>query len=354
MTLAAIVTTIINLSYWILLTIALCIRKNKEKDGFYRPTSVLICAKNEIQNLTKNWESWKGALQDGDCMVIVDDFSTDGSAEWLRKRSKEDNSVSIVQPSEDSLGKKRALWEGLQQIDTPFVALCDADCSPVSDNCIVMMASHIKGHDAVVGYAPFYKEPSFLNAWQRFECFYTALQYLGFAILGRAYMGVGRNMLVRKSSIEGLSFLDLKPGILSGDDDFLIQYIQKKGSISTCIHPESFMYSAAQTNWKRYEQQKRRHHSSAFAYPFLTQVLLAIFSVSHIISLVCICVLFWSNVTLGFSLLCVRYFILYFLAYFSMRKLAVSDLWKWFPFFDVGLLVFFVYFAIPLNKQKSW
>ena len=43
------------------------------------------------------------------------------------------------------------------------------------------------------------RKNSFLNKLIRFETMLTALQYFSYAIDGKAYMGVGRNLAYKKS-----------------------------------------------------------------------------------------------------------------------------------------------------------
>ena len=61
-----------------------------------------------------------------------------------------------------------------------------------------MQDGYRPGIEVVLGYGAYKKYPGFLNKLIRFETFHTALQYFSYALAGKPYMGVGRNLSYRK------------------------------------------------------------------------------------------------------------------------------------------------------------
>ena len=55
------------------------------------------------------------------------------------------------------------------------------------------------GKEIVLGYGGYEKQLGFLNKLVRFDTFHVALQYLSYALIGKSYMGVGRNLAYKKS-----------------------------------------------------------------------------------------------------------------------------------------------------------
>ena len=53
--------------------------------------------------------------------------------------------------------------------------------------------------EIVLGYSRYKRKNSFLNLFIRWETFYSAMQYFSYSIIGKTYMGVGRNLAYRKS-----------------------------------------------------------------------------------------------------------------------------------------------------------
>ena len=108
-------------------------------------------------------------------------------------------------PADDKLrrGKKLALTIGLKAASYDHVLLSDADCYPVSDQWLKRMSSNFSGdHKIVLGYGGYERKKGLLNTIIRYETTFTAIQYLSYAIKGRPYMGVGRNLAYEKALLE--------------------------------------------------------------------------------------------------------------------------------------------------------
>jgi glycosyltransferase involved in cell wall biosynthesis len=92
-------------------------------------------------------------------LVLVDNGSTDGSAEICRQIIAAHGGMDAVILEEPQPGKIPALAKGLALVETPFVATCDADtfypprylerCDQLftegGDNCVAVMACDIHG-----------------------------------------------------------------------------------------------------------------------------------------------------------------------------------------------------------------
>ena len=62
----------------------------------------------------------------------------------------------------------------------------------------------------------------FLNKYIRYDCMTIAMQYLGMAIRGIPYMGVGRNLAYRRSVFFENKGFGNHNHIVSGDDDLFV------------------------------------------------------------------------------------------------------------------------------------
>ena len=74
-------------------------------------------------------------------------------------------------------------------------------------------------------------------------------------------MGVGRNLMYRKSLFELTGGFNGIKSIIGGDDDLLIQKMGSEIRSDINIHPESLTYSAPERTWNKYLTQKIRHLS---------------------------------------------------------------------------------------------
>lgn len=171
------------------------------KNTVYPPISVIICAHNEQENLEKLLPLLTKQEYPIFEIIIVNDKSTDNSNELLEHFSKNYahfSYLTIEHTPNNFQSKKFALTQGIKKSQYDYVLLTDADCYPTSNYWIKNMASQSNQYDVVLGYSPYEKNAGLLNQLVQFETIYTAIQYLGFALQGNPYMGVGRNILYKK------------------------------------------------------------------------------------------------------------------------------------------------------------
>ena len=87
-------------------------KKKKQPLATSQGVSVIICAKNEEENLRKFLNSFLGQDYPEFEVVVVDDQSEDGTFDFLQEKAKQNNHLKIVTVSEhikDHIGKKLAL-----------------------------------------------------------------------------------------------------------------------------------------------------------------------------------------------------------------------------------------------------
>ena len=244
-----------------------------------KSVSVIICAKNEHENLQKNLPFILNQKYPNFEVIVVDDGSDD-------QLTIDDERLTIIRiPAEEKigLGKKYALQKGIERATNEIILLTDADCKPNSGNWIAEMATLInEKHKIVLGISPYYYEPTFLNSAVEYETAQTALQYLGFAILGLPYMSVGRNVCYDAQLLKSKIWNKNELAIASGDDDLAIQSLATKENTTVCLAKESYTYSQAKNSWKSWFHQKTRHAESGFLYKFQHKFLLGSYMLTKI------------------------------------------------------------------------
>lgn len=251
----------------------------KIQDAALPPVSVIVCAKNEADNLRQNlpfileqkypagqWE-----------LIVVNDASTDDSETILREFQVQNPQLKIINilPGESRHfpGKKQALNTGLLSAKYPTVLLTDADCQPESIYWIKNMAGALATQEKkiILGYGAYRQSKGLLNKMIQWETLQTCIQYMGMAASGKPYMGVGRNLLYRKElyseAIKNPDFLSNYRSVPSGDDDLLLMHICNKSNTGICLQPDSFTISQPETTVKSWLHQKSRHFSTGKFYP---------------------------------------------------------------------------------------
>ncbi len=166
--------------------------------------SVVICARDEAHNLVKNLpgilvQNYKTSHE----IVLVNDNSTDESKYLIDEFKRSFKNLNLIELTQEALmisGKKFPLSMGIKSAKYEIVLLTDADCVPASENWIQkMQGTYSDDIEIVLGYGAYHKQPGILNKLIRFETFHTAIQYLSYALAGKPYMGVGRNLSYKKN-----------------------------------------------------------------------------------------------------------------------------------------------------------
>lgn len=256
------------------------------KSQISKSVSVIICAKNETENLRKNLPFILNQKYKDFEVIVVDDGSDDNTIEIIQQLKLTTNNLFLVTISKHEkigLGKKYALQKGVENATKDLILLTDADCTPNSQNWISEMAALInEQHKIVLGISPYKYESSFLNAIVEYETAQTAMQYIGFAILGMPYMSVGRNVCYDAKLLKSKVWNKNELAIASGDDDLALQSLATKCNVTVCLKEDSYTYSLAKKGWKSWFQQKTRHAESGFLYKFKYKLLLGSYILTKI------------------------------------------------------------------------
>jgi glycosyltransferase involved in cell wall biosynthesis len=361
--LAFCIITFIQLFYYLFFFLRLAIFKTRPKTiSQTHPVSVIICARDEAANLVKNLpgalvQEYKTTHE----VIVVNDNSLDESKYILEEYQREFKQLQLVELKQEARfipGKKFPLSIGIKTAKHEIVLLTDADCVPASEFWIEKMQNGFNdGIEIVLGYGAMHKKKGFFNKMVRWETFHTALQYLSYASLGMAYMGVGRNLSYRKSVFfrhKGFSAHNHVPG---GDDDLFINNAATKKNTNIVIDKDSFTLSEPSINWKQWISQKKRHYTTSKYYKPLHKFLLGLYAFSlflfYPLFIVSLFLFSWKLTLILFG---VRFIVQAFVIFKTSKKLDEKDLFPWFVFFDVWMFFYYLFFATSIFKKpaKKW
>jgi glycosyltransferase involved in cell wall biosynthesis len=318
----------------------------KESSSNYSPSvSVIICAKNEAENLKKfipfileqNYSEFE--------LILVNDASIDDTLEVMEYFKETDHRVQLVnvQNNEAFWGKKKyALTLGIKKAKNAMLLFTDADCKPESDMWISEMASSFTQDKSIVlGYGGYLKNKgSFLNKLIRYETLLTAIQYFSFAKWGIPYMGVGRNLAYTAKEFYNQNGFATHLHIRSGDDDLFVNQAGTNKNTAIAFQKSSITRSVAKESFADWVLQKRRHISTANFYKKKHKFLLATFYASQIgfwiLLLFLLSFKIYLPIVLGFFAL--RLLIQYTVYYKSAKKLDEMDLLWLLPFLELFLI----------------
>lgn len=354
----------IQFIYYIGFFSTFCFTKaSKGKNTHLPPVSVIVCAKNEAENVKKLIPELLNQKYNDYEIILIDDASSDETLEIFEEYQKKSNKIRLVKVENIEAfwgNKKYALTLGIKTAKKPYMLFTDADCIPNSEHWITEMASHFTEKKSIVlGYGKYKKiKGSFLNKIIRYETLITAIQYFAWAKLGKPYMGVGRNLAYSQNDFYAVNgFID-HINVRSGDDDLFINQAANAKNTTICYTLDSFTISEPKTTFKSWYKQKRRHVSTAEYYKFFDKAQLALFYITNVLFFIMAIFLIasqylWPVVT---ALICFRYLFTWLAIGNGAGKLHEKDVILLYPFLEIILIItqFIVYINNTLSKPVHW
>ena len=201
----------------------------KEEVHFIRelpPLSVILCARNEAENLRKILP----AILEQDYpqfeVIVINDASTDDTEDILGVMEEKYPHLyhSFTPESARYIShKKLALTLGIKASKHDWLVFTETNCMPASNQWLKLMARNFTPQPQIVlGYSGYDRTKGWLHKRTAFDTLFQSLRYLGFALAGKPYIGIGRNLAYRKELFfqqKGFSkYLNLQ----RGEDDLFI------------------------------------------------------------------------------------------------------------------------------------
>jgi glycosyltransferase involved in cell wall biosynthesis len=353
----------IQVFYYLYFFLRLAVYKKPLRDNTTEhAVSVVICARDEADNLTKNLpgvlvQDYKTTHE----IVLVNDNSADEGRyviDEFQKSFKNINHIHLTQEAKMISGKKFPLSMGIRSAKHEILLLTDADCTPASEFWMQeMQAAYDENVEIVLGYGAYHKRAGLLNKLVRFETFHTAIQYLSYALAGKPYMGVGRNLSYKKDVFlrnKGFSSINQIP---SGDDDLFINQVAKAHNTAIVIDPEAHTLSEPKKTWGDWMTQKYRHYTTASYYKPVHKFLLGLYSLSLFLvyPLLALSIIFF-NWWIALAVYGIRLILQAVILYKGMKKLNEADLWPWFLLLDIWMFFYYIFTlpAIWKAPRKNW
>ncbi len=251
------------------------LRTKIKKDKVYflteqPPVSVIICAKDESDNLRKFLPFVLQQEYPNFEVIVINDGSTDESDILLNDLSVEYPNLrtTFVPVGANNLStKKLGLTLGIKAAKNDWLLFTDADCMPEDKFWIARMARNFSLEtEFVLGYGAYFNKKGFLNRLITYDTLFIALQYLGMAAARKPYMGVGRNMAYRKDTFFAQKGFASTLHLSSGDDDLMVNKASNSENTRIEISPDSITWSEPNKTYKGWFYQKERHLSVSAYY----------------------------------------------------------------------------------------
>ena len=193
------------------------------------PLSVVICARNESENLLRNLPSVLEQDYPNFEVVVINDGSTDESTQVLSDLEEKYPHLyhSFTPESARYISRKKlALTLGIKASKHNWLVFTEANCQPVSNQWLRLMARNFTPRtEIVLGYNSYERGKGWRHRYIAFDSLFNSLRYLGFALAGRPYMGMGRNMAYRKELFFNKKGYSSHLNLQRGEDDLFINQI---------------------------------------------------------------------------------------------------------------------------------
>lgn len=240
--------------------------------------SVVVPARNEEEAISDCLESLRACNYPDDRLeiIVVDDFSTDGTSESVKEHQPAwtsgdgEDTVRLVQRSNDTAHngahKSAALKEGIEEARGVIILTTDADCT-VPTNWIRSMVRHCTPETPfVAGPVAYEHNDLFLPRLQ-------ALQLLGLVAYGAGTLGIGLPTFCNSANVAyRREVLDAHNEVPNGaaQDEMLLQHVAYATDRNVAFNsdPEALIRTEpAPTFWEYLRQQARWAHMG-LRYPF--------------------------------------------------------------------------------------
>lgn len=326
------------------------------------PVSVIICAKNEAENLRNFLPKILQQNHTEFEVIVINDASGDETLEILEEFQRKDDRVKIVDVQNNEAfwaNKKYALTLGIKKAKNSYLLFTDADCQPESEEWLNEMSAHFTRQKSIIlGYGGYLIDTgSLLNKLIRFETLFTAIQYFSYANWGMPYMGVGRNLGYTSEEFYKQNGFATHLHLRSGDDDLFVNQAATNTNTALCISQKGITRSVPKQDLRSWFHQKRRHVSVAGHYKKSHRLLLGLFySTQLLFWLLFFVLLFTSFWYFALGILALRFIVQGLVFYNSGKKFGETDLFWLFPFLELFLIwaQLGIFITNLISKPTHW
>ena len=201
----------------------------KKESGKYPSVSIIVPARNEVENLEDclqalRRQDYSGAWE----VVVVDDRSDDGTGNLVHRWVRDWDRLTLVRAVDSPLfrcPKKSALRQGIEASSGELLLFTDADCRPPPG----WVRSMVNGFSAEVGLVAGYAYPVEVKSLRQKL---LALDNLAMGALsagsfgmGRPLSCTGRNLAYRRSVYEQVGGFSRIGHLVAGDDVYFMRLV---------------------------------------------------------------------------------------------------------------------------------
>lgn len=263
------------------------------------PLSVIICARNQSENLSRCLP----AILEQDYpqfeVIVINDGSTDESEQVLTLLEDKYPHLyhSFTPDSARYISRKKlGIMLGIKASKHDWLVFTEANCLPVSNQWLRLMARNFTSHTQIVlGYSGYERSKGWLHKRVAFDSLFCSLRYLGFALAGKPYMGIGRNLAYRKELFYAVKGYSTHLNLQRGEDDLFINQVATEENTRVETDINSIVRVQPLERYKDWKEEKMSYQATARYFKGVQRYLLGFETLSRLLFyLACI-----ASITIG-------------------------------------------------------
>lgn len=209
------------------------------------PISVVISVRDESKHLHECLTSILSQDYPQFEVIVINDGDNDDSESIILPLENQHSNLyhSFVPDTSRYLSRKKlALTIGVKAAKYDWIVVTEPNCTPTSNQWLKTLARNFTSRtEVVLGYSNYRYEKGWTNRCIDFDNLFQSMRYLGFALLGKPYMGIGRNMAYRKELFYQEKGFSAHLNLQRGDDDLFINKIANKENTRVETAPEAIV-----------------------------------------------------------------------------------------------------------------
>ncbi len=290
---AACILSVVQISYYLVLYNRIGRRNRMAQRNGLRfaqelpPLSVIICARDEAENLRRNLPAILAQDYPDFEVIVVNDGEKNESEDYLLQLEEQHPNLyhSFVPDSSRYIShKKLAVALGIRASRHDWLVLTEANCQPQSNRWLRLLARNFTPQtEVVLGYGGYERGKGWLHRCAAFDLLFTSMRYLGFALGGHPYMGLGRNLAYRKQLFYDRKGFSAHLNLRRGDDDLFVNQVADGGNTRVETAPEAAVRMQPVGRGKDWREEKVGYASTARHYKGLQRWLAGFETLSRLL-----------------------------------------------------------------------
>ncbi|MCD8293524.1 MAG: glycosyltransferase [Prevotellaceae bacterium] len=234
------------------------------------PVSVIICAHNACEQLQSNLPAVLEQDYPQFEVIVISDSNDDDTGNYLTLAEERYHHLyhSFVPDSSRYISRKKlAVTLGIKASKYEWIVLTEADCRPASGQWLRLLARNFTSRAQIVlGYSGYGQGKGWLHKCCSFDNLLGAMRYLGFALAGSPYMGIGRNLAYRKELFYAQKGFSANLNLQRGDDDLFVNRTASAGNTRVETDADATVRRLPLERVKDWREEKIGYASTARLY----------------------------------------------------------------------------------------